>query len=246
MKKPPAVRPGDEVTVIGHVFETPLVVRGRTWLPVAQFGAWGIMAWLAGKRRPQRTWGQRLWVGLMTMAVALGSEWLHNLAHAVAAHLIGKPMDALRITWGMPLVVYYDLNDQDVTPREHIVRALGGPLFNAALLIPLVGLRCAARDGTAAREVLDMAVGANVFLSTVSMLPMPGIDGGAALKWALVADGRSVPQADEAVRRVNRWMGVALSVAGAVAFWKRKRIIGGVLALCGAMASAIGHGLIEE
>ena len=48
------------------------------------------------------------------MPIVLGSEWCHNLAHAAAARAIGKPVDAIRITWGMPLLVYYDINDKNV------------------------------------------------------------------------------------------------------------------------------------
>ena len=62
------------------------------------------------------------------MTAILGSEWCHSLAHAAAARSIGKPMDALRIDWGMPLVVYYDVDNEKVAPREHIIRALGGPV----------------------------------------------------------------------------------------------------------------------
>jgi Zn-dependent protease len=182
----------------------------------------------------------------MTMAAVLGSEWLHNLAHAAAAQLVGKPMDALRITWGMPLAVYYDLNDPDVTPREHIFRALGGPLFNACLLVPLIGLRRMAGTGTVAREVTDAAVGMNLFLSTASLLPIPGIDGGPVLKWALVQRGYTIEEADEEVREVDRRLGVVLSAAGAIAFRKRRLLLGAILSMFGAIAMATGYGLIEE
>jgi len=74
------------------------------------------MAWVAKKRVPERSWLQSLGIGALTMLVVLGSEWCHNLAHAAAARMVGKPMDAIRITWGMPLVVYYDINDENVTP----------------------------------------------------------------------------------------------------------------------------------
>ncbi len=46
-------------------------------------------------------------------------------------------MDAMRIFWGTPLLVYFDIEDPSVTPKEHITRALGGPMFNAVALIPV-------------------------------------------------------------------------------------------------------------
>ena len=246
MKRPPVVAPNDEVNVLGHVFGTPLVVKGRTWFPLSQIGVWAVMTWLAGRRRPERSWQQRLSVGLMTTAAILGSEWLHNLAHAAAAQMVGKPMDALRITWGMPLVVYYELNDPDVTPREHIFRALGGPLFNGGLLVPLLGIRRMTGTGTVAREVSDAAVGMNLFLSTASLLPLPGIDGGPVLKWTLVQRGHTPEEADEKVRRVDRGLGVVFSAAGVMAFRKRNFLLGAILSLFGAIAMALGFGLIEE
>jgi Zn-dependent protease len=182
----------------------------------------------------------------MKMAAILGSEWLHNLAHAAAAKLVGKPMDALRITWGMPLVVYYDLNDRDVSPKEHIYRSLGGPLFNTSLLLPLIGIRGLTSAGTVAREVSDTALGMNLFLSTASLLPIPGIDGGPVLKWSLVNRGYTIEDAEEKVKKVDQKLGLVLSAAGVIAILMQKRFLGALLSMFGAFALAIGYGLVEE
>jgi len=85
--------------------------------------------------------------------------------------------------------VYYDINDETVTPRQHIVRALGGPICNALILPFALLFRRLARQGSMARDVANAAVGMNAFLCTASLLPIPGIDGGPALKWALVERG---------------------------------------------------------
>jgi Zn-dependent protease len=246
MKKPAAVRPADEVTTVGKVFGTPLVVKGKTWLPLTELALWPVMAWLAGRGRSDRSWGQRLGTGALTTVAILGSEWCHNLAHAAAARLVGKPMDALRIVWGMPLVVYHDIGDETVTPREHILRAVGGPVCNALLLPFALIFRRFTRENSALRDVADAAVGMNTFLSTASLLPIPGIDGGPILKWSLVGRGYTPEAADEAVRGVNRVMGAGLGVAAGVAFHRRRRFLGSILALFAALALALGIGLIEE
>jgi hypothetical protein len=44
MKKPPVVIPEEDVDVVGHVFGTPLVVKGRTWLPLTQVAVWAYLA----------------------------------------------------------------------------------------------------------------------------------------------------------------------------------------------------------
>ena len=97
MKKPAVVKPDDDVTVVGHVFDTPVVLKGDTWLPLTELAVWAIMAWVSGRGHSDRSWRKRLGIGGLTMVAILGSEWGHNLAHAAAARLVGKPMDALRI-----------------------------------------------------------------------------------------------------------------------------------------------------
>jgi Zn-dependent protease len=246
MRKHPVVRPTDQVTAVGRVFGTPVVVKGKTWLPLTELIVWGIMAWIAGRRRPERSWRERLSIGALTMPVVLGSEWCHNLAHVAAARLVGRPMDALRITWGMPLVVYYDINDESVTPRQHIARALGGPVFNALALAVAVLLRRRTRTGSVARDVGDAAVGMNGFLCAASLLPMPAIDGGPILKWTLVERGHTPAEADRAVRRVDSVLGVALALGGAVAFKGGRRFLGSLLALFGALALSFGLGIVKE
>ncbi|HSR30537.1 MAG TPA: hypothetical protein VLY63_08220 [Anaerolineae bacterium] len=246
MKKPAVVRPADEVTTVGRVFGTPLVVKGKTWLPLTELAVWPVMAWLAGRDRSDRTLWQRLGIGALTTVVILGSEWCHNLAHAAAARLVGKPMDALRIVWGMPLVVYYDIGDEKVTPREHILRALGGPVCNALLLPFALMFRRFTRESSALRDVADAAVGMNAFLSTASLLPIPGIDGGPILKWSLVERGYTPEAADATVRGVNRVMSGSLGFAAGIAFQKRRWFLGSILALFAALAMALGFGLVEE
>ena len=125
------------------------MVKGWNWFPANQIVLWAVMSWAAGREHPRWSRGKSIATGALTMTIILGSEWLHNLAHAAAARWIGKPADALRIFMGMPLMVYRDENNSSVTPREHILRALGGPAFNACLLALAVDLEAvyAARFG---------------------------------------------------------------------------------------------------
>ena len=102
MIKPAIVQPDEGVTQVGKVFSTPLVVKGKTWFPLTQLVTWPIMAWAAKKCVPERSWWQSLGMGALAMPIVLGSEWCHNLAHAATAYMVGKPMDVIRMTWGMP------------------------------------------------------------------------------------------------------------------------------------------------
>ena len=82
----------------------------------------------------------------------------------------------MRLTWGQPLCVYLEPDTETVTPRQHITRALGGPVANALLLIPSLLLRRRTRPQTVAREVADTALHMNIFLAVFGLLPIPGLD----------------------------------------------------------------------
>lgn len=246
MIKPQVLSPEDDVNVVATLFDAPLVTKGFSWLPLTQAVTWWIMTREAGRQHPQWSWLQRLGVGGMTMAVILGSEWCHNLAHAAAAQSVGHPTDAIRVNLGMPLLVYYDVEDPNVAPRHHLVRALGGPLVNALIWGSAFLLRRFTRDGSVARDVADAAVHMNAFLCLVGMLPIPYLDGGAVLKWTLVENGQSPAAADETVKKASTLTAPGLAGASVLAFKRRKRFLGGVLALLGATALLVGTGMLRE
>src|SRR4030042_6373235 len=112
MTNPPFLDPEDRPTSLGHVFGAPMVVKGWTCLPVIELVVWGILSWVAGCKRPDWSRKKRAAAGAATTIIMLGSEWCHNLAHAAVAYKVGKPMDAIRIFFGTPLLIYYNINDQ--------------------------------------------------------------------------------------------------------------------------------------
>ena len=229
-------------TPLLRLFGTPLITRGWLSLPFNELGVWLVMSWLAGKKRPDRTRFQRLWVGLFSMIALLKWEWLHNIAHAAAARLAGKPMDALEIVAGMPVCVYTPENHRSATPRQHIQRALGGPLFNLAAMFVTRLVRSASLPDSLERELLDVAVDMNTFLCTASLLPSPGIDGGPILKWSLVASGQTPEQADLTVRRANLALSPMMGMLAGYHF-RRKHWFSGALAIFFALVGlAVGMG----
>lgn len=236
----------EDMNIVGHIFDAPIVVKGWTWLPLAELVTWAIVAWVAGKRNPECTWQQRLAVGLLTMPVILGSEWCHNLSHTAAAKAVGKPLDAMRVLWGMPVLIYYDVNDQSITPRQHIVRALGGPFINALFVIIAKQLHHKTRPSSLAYEITNTAVIINTFLCTASLLPIPYIDGGPILKWWLVINNRTPDEADHEVRQVNGITSIALTGASFTAFKKKHKFLGIILALFAALSLVVSLGWIKE
>lgn len=226
---------------IAHIFGTPLVWRGWLSLPWLEVVLWGVLAWRAGRVRPQRSLAQRLGVGLLSVPFVIGWEWLHNFAHAGAARLAGRPMDALEVTAGTPICIYSLENHRGATPRQHMLRTLGGPLFNLAAMIVTRLLRALSRPGLA-RELLDLSVNANTFLGTASLLPIPGIDGGPLLQWGLVAAGQSSEQAGEAVKKVDLALSPWLGLLAGWFFRRGHPLWGGWALFFAATALAVGKG----
>lgn len=243
MIKPDIVSPGENVDQIGKIFDAPLVSKGWTWLPVTEIVVLGIMA---RRINCEHNWLTRLRTAALSMTVILGSEWCHNLAHAAAAKIVGHPVDAIRVTWGMPLLVYHDIEDPAVTPRAHIVRALGGPIINTLFLGMAVLLYPFTKPKSSGRYLTNAALKMNAFLILGGMLPIPGIDGGAVLKWVLVEKGKTPSQADHVIRQVDVIASAGLATGAVVAFKKRKRLLGGIFATFAGIAVAVGTGLLRE
>jgi len=155
-------------------------------------------------------------------------------------------MDALRITWGMPLVVYYDIDDEAVTPKQHIIRALGGPVFNILVLPIAWFFRRFTPAKSVARDIADAAVGTNILLPSIGLLPIPGIDGGPILKWSLVARGHTPESADTIVQKVDGVLGILLACAGVLSFKRRRWWLGGLFVQLAILALSIALGLLKE
>jgi len=246
MIKPSFLEPEDRPAILARVFDTPLVVKGWTGLPLIELVAWVILSWIAAIKRPAWSRWNQVYAGALTTALMLGSEWCHNLSHAAVARWVGKPTDAIRIFWGTPLLIYYDINDQTVLPRQHIVRALGGPVFSTLMASLAYLAKRSSKEGTIIRYASDFTFGVNLFTSSLALLPIPGLDGGPLLKWSLVEKGHSPEEADVVVQKVNRFVGFGLASASVLSFTKRKRWLGAALAAFAATSLSIGFGILKE
>lgn len=202
MITPGWVRPGDEVTTLGHFYDSPIVGKGWSWLPINELIAWVGFGWWLQGRNDLTLWAAALW-GFVAMVIFLGSEWCHNLAHAYAAHRIGKPVNAIRVLFGLPLLAYFSEDDQHVLPKEHIIRAAGGPILNTIFAIPAALWYFLAVPGTVNHDLALVFLSMNVFIVIAGLSPMPVLDGGVILKWWLVLRGQTEERADWVVRVAN-------------------------------------------
>ncbi|MGD8553744.1 MAG: hypothetical protein PVG02_08785, partial [Anaerolineales bacterium] len=195
---------------------------------------------------PSMTGSQRSAWSFACMAVVLGSEWCHNLAHTLMSVAIKQPVDAIRIHSGMPLLIYYQPNDVQVTPRQHILRAIGGPLFNLAVLPPLYILFRSTKTNTPGHFLAKLTFETNAFLATASLTPFPSLDGGPILKWALVQQGQSIPSAEKIVRKANAASAALLSILGLLSYLRGKKLLAILLGILGLSSAAIALGWLEE
>jgi Zn-dependent protease len=96
------------------------------------------------------------------------------------------------------------------------------------------------------RDIADVAVATNLFLPAFGLLPIPGIDGGPILKWSLVERGASPMDADMTVRKVDGVLGAVLALVAAMAFKKRRFLLGALLMQTAALAWSIALGILRE
>ena len=174
-------------------------------------GLWGLAAWLAGRGHPERPWSVRILVGLLSTVAMMVADFGHAMAHIASARYAGAPMDEILISEGMPRTLYYD---NDVPPRAHRIRALGGPIFSAVGLALSCLARSLAPQRSLVREVADWSCLGHGFIFGGSLVPLPIVDGGSVLKWTLVEHGRTPEEADEVVAQVDVSVGAALTATG--------------------------------
>ena len=240
MKNPFEYAPDQPVIIMGRVFGTPLARQGWNWLPLNQILMWALFTWQSLRARPAWPAWRHALLGGLQMTVMLGSEWCHNLAHAAAAKAVGKPADSLRIIMGMPVLIYHEPEHPSVTPRQHIIRALGGPLCSLTLLLLSKAFQRITPPASAARQVANAAVGMNTFIALGSFTPIPAFDGGPILKWSLVARGASPTHAGQIVTRASRAAGMALLAASALAIHRRRWLPAAIMGLLGALSLLFG------
>lgn len=213
------------------------VVAQPTFWPVIALVT-GVLTWLAGKRNPARSWPQRLGVALLAMPVAAIADLGHAMAHSVSARLAGAPMDEILLSADMPRTLY---ENNDVPPKTHIQRSLGGPIFNLISFFLSLLWRRLSRRGTLSRDLADVSLFGHGFILLGSIVPLPMVDGGIILKWKLVEAGQTPRQADQTVHKTSLGLGAfVLSLGAVIGFIGKRKLIGGLLAAGGAAAVAAG------
>ncbi|MCB8983196.1 MAG: hypothetical protein H6659_05210 [Ardenticatenaceae bacterium] len=209
----------DARTVI-HFNGVPVNVRPIFW--IAPPTMWLMLTWLAGKRRPERSLGQRLLVALLGLPFPFLADVGHALAHTESAKRAGAPMDQVLLSLDMPRTLY---NNNDVTPAIHRQRSLGGPIYSAASLLGSLLWRALSAPDSLSRELADIACLSHGFILTGALLPLPIVDGGVILKWTLVEQGYTPEDANAVVKKAGVLSLALLSGVITWLLWSRREAI---------------------
>ena len=191
------------------IFGTPVKVSFKFFLII--FILWGGVTWLGLFWHPERGFLQGLLIGLITALLLLVAEYGHPLAHIFSARFAGAPMDEILISLDMARTLY---SNNDVLPKVHRMRALGGPIFNLIGLLLSLAIFAVASGNPIAAELAGWSALGHGLLLIMSLTPLPPVDGGTILKWTLVDRGKTESEADELVRRIDWAIGIGVAIIG--------------------------------
>jgi hypothetical protein len=197
------------------------------------------MSWFSGWKHPERPWSTNILVGALSGFVLVLADVGHAFAHSASALMAGAPMDRIQLSSGMPRTIY---DNNDVPPRAHRMRAMGGPIFSALGLVISLLVRAFSPCKSIAREVASWSSIGHGLIFTGSLAPLPIVDGGSILKWTLVDRGRTPEEADRIVHQAGIATGIAATTAGAALATRRCWLPAAGLIAAGiiAIASALG------
>lgn len=219
---------------------TPVKARPGFWPMV--LGVWAILTWLGRWRWPGQTWSAYLLVGGIGMVLGMLVDVGHACAHTIGARLAHAPMDVVLLGADMPRTLYWN---NDVAPRAHIMRSLGGPVYSGiGLLLGLVWLWLVP-EGTAVRYLGEIWTVGHGFIFLAVFAPLPIVDGGVILKWALVLRGQSEAQADEWIKRLSVGLAVILLATAVFFLIQASWIVAGICLLVGLIALASALNVIK-
>ena len=203
---------------------TPIRVRSGFWLMVVLL--WGLLTWLGSWRWPGQGVVSYLLVGAVGALLAMLADVGHACAHTISARMANAPMDVVLLGADMPRTLYWQ---NDLPPRVHILRSLGGPVYSAVgLLLGLVWL-WVVPEGTAVRYLGEIWTVTNGFIFLSLFAPLPIVDGGVILKWLLVIYGQTEVTADAWVKRLGIGFSVILWIVALTLFISSKWLTGGIL-----------------
>ncbi len=157
---------------IGQFWGVDIRVTPITWLsPFVFFG----LHFLLNLLNLRLSLSERLYQSMIFTIVVEIATCLHAFGHILSGKLVNSAMDELLITATRDVNLYH--GDQSLLPgRVHLIRSLGGPIFN--LLI--AGICFAAAPIIPPgfwTDLLKSMITTNLFFGIGGLLPVPSVDG---------------------------------------------------------------------
>jgi len=157
---------------IGRFWAVNLLVTPLTWL--SPFVFFGLHVLLHSLNPHLSTTDRFYQASLFTIAVEMTTVF-HAFGHILSGKLVHSAMDELLITATRDVNLYH--GDQNLVPSHvHLMRSLGGPIFNlciagvCSLFAPLVGHPFWS-------DLLASLISTNLFFGLGGFLPLPSVDG---------------------------------------------------------------------
>ncbi|MBN1286053.1 MAG: hypothetical protein JXB47_11705 [Anaerolineae bacterium] len=242
--------PAREPIHLFTAFNVPVRVKPPAW-PYAVM-VWGGMILLSSLLRPARPLLLRPLAALLYIPFVLFADLGHALAHSFSARIAGTPMKEILID-GMPRTLYADDDvpphvqerrakglEEGTPPGVHITRALGGPVFSGVGLALSLIWRALAAPDTLARELAEVSIVGHGFIFGSGVIPLPFVDAGSIVKWALVKFGFLPYEADKLLRLGNLGMSAVFALAGVVLMLRGSVRAGLVVLAVGGVALGAG------
>jgi hypothetical protein len=157
---------------IGRFWGVRLLVTPITWLgPFVFFG----LHFLINIFAPDLSLTDRLYQSLLfTIAVEITTV-LHAFGHILSGKMVNSAMDELLITATRDVNLYH--GDQSNIPGYiHLVRSLGGPVFNLIVAGLLAAFSPGMTTGFWAGLIASL-ISTNRFFGFGGFLPLPSVDG---------------------------------------------------------------------
>jgi hypothetical protein len=157
---------------IGRFWGVNLLITPITWLgPFVFFG----LHFLLNLLHPNLSLSERFYQSLLfTIAVEITTV-LHAFGHILSGKMVHSAMDELLITTTRDVNLYH--GDQSAIPGHvHLVRSLGGPVFNLLIAGFCVMIAPLLSPGFWSDLVASL-ISTNLFFGVGGFIPLPSVDG---------------------------------------------------------------------
>jgi Zn-dependent protease len=157
---------------IGRFWGINLLATPFTWLGPFVFFALHLLLNLLNS---PLSLTERLYQALIFTIVVEITTVLHALGHILSGKMVHSAMDELLIASTRDVNLYH--GDQSIIPGPiHLVRSLGGPIFNLIIAGVGMGVVPAIPAGFWA-DLMASLISTNLFFGIGSFLPIPSVDG---------------------------------------------------------------------